>query len=74
MTTFYRDSLSERLFPFVLEKILSACDICKLRSPSFGTTTVLYITPTNNFSMQELVLQDHKQKLYKTCPHCKKDT
>ena len=28
------------------------CDICGLRSPSFET-------PTNNASMQELVLQDH---------------
>ena len=73
IATFYRDSLSGRLFSFVLEKYI-VCDICGLISPSFERTSLLYITPTNNASLQELVLQDHKQKLYKTCSCCKKDT
>ena len=70
---YFRDSLSERLFSFVLVKYI-VCDICGLRSPTFETNTVLSITPTNNASMPELLLQDHKQKLYKTCSRCKKDT
>ena len=37
-------------------------DICGLRSHSFQTTTVLNITPNDNASMQDLVLQDHKLK------------
>ena len=62
MATFYRDSLSELLF-FISEIFISLifhCDICGLRSLSFKTTTVLYITPTNNASVQKLVSQDHK--------------
>ena len=50
------------------------CDVCGRRSLSFESTSVLYITPTNNASAQELVWQDHKQKLYKNCFRCKKDT
>ena len=58
--------LSERLFSFVLENRLSAIyadwDLHHLKR------ILLYIckTPTNNAPMPELVLQDHKQKLYKT--------
>ena len=59
MATFGSNSLSERFISFVLEKYI-VCDICRPRSPSFETTTVLYITPTNNASMEILV------KLYMT--------
>ena len=58
-------SLSEHLFSFILEFMW--------RSPSFEPTTDLYIIPVNNASMQELVLQEHKQKLLKTCSCCKRD-
>ena len=68
-----RDSLSEVLFSFILEKYI-VCDLCALRSPSFEPTTILHVTPMDNASMQDLVLQEHKQKLYKTCSCCKKDT
>ena len=71
MATSYRDSLSGHLFPFILQKYI-VCSVCELRSPSFEMTTVFYKTPTNNASMQELVLQDHQQKLYKTCSRCKR--
>ena len=61
MATFYRDSLFECLFSLVPEKYI-VCHICGPRS-SLETATALYITPTNNASMQALVLQGHKQKL-----------
>ena len=35
---------------------------------------LFYITPTDNASMQGLVLQEHKLRLCKTCSCCKKDT
>ena len=34
-----------------------------MKSPAFETTSLLYVTPT-----------EHKQKLYKTCSCCGKDT
>ena len=34
--------------------------------PSFKSTSALYMTPTKA-SMQELTIQEHKEKLYKTC-------
>ena len=73
MASSYRDSLSALLPSFVLEKNI-VCAVCGLRSPSFEFINILYISPTNNASMQELVMQDqdHKQKLYKTCSQCKK--
>ena len=43
-------------------------------SPLFEPTNVLYITPTDNASMQELVMQKHGYKLYQTCSRYKKDT
>ena len=55
MATFYRDSLPEFLFSFVLEKYI-VCDVCGLRPASFETSTVSYISPTNDASVQELVL------------------
>ena len=41
---------------------------------AFETTSLLYVTPTNSTSMQELLMQEHKQKLYKTCSCCGRDT
>ena len=38
-------SLSDILFSFVLEKYI-VCDVCGLRSPSFESSSVLYISPT----------------------------
>ena len=37
-----------------------------MKSPTFETTSLLYVTPTDSTSMQELLLQEHKQKLCKT--------
>ena len=54
-------SLSETLFSFMLEKYI-VCDACGLRSPSFESSSVLYITPTCTSSMQELIKQGMKQK------------
>ena len=59
-------SFSEHLFSFVLEKY-TICDICTMKSPAFETTSLLYVTPTDFTSIQELLMQEHKQKLYKTC-------
>ena len=66
-------SLSEILFSFILEKHIF-CDACGLRSPSFESSSVLYITPTCTFSMQELIKQGMGQKLEKSCFRCKKNT
>ena len=66
-------SLSEILFSFMLEKYI-VCDACGLRSPSFESISVLYITPTCTSSMQELIKQGMKQKLEKSCFRCKKNT
>ena len=33
-----------------------------MKSPTFETTSLLYFTPTDSTSMQELLLQEHKQK------------
>ena len=54
----------------MLEKHI-ACDACRLRSPSFESSSVLYITPTCTSSMQELIKQGMKQKLQKSCFRCK---
>ena len=66
-------SLSEILFSFMLEKYI-VCDACGLRSPSFESSSVLYITPTWTSSMQELIKQGMKQKVEKSCFRCKKNT
>ena len=68
-----KGSFSELLFSFVLEKY-TICDICTMKSPAFETTSLLYVTPTDSSSMQELLMQEHKQKLYKTCSCCGRDT
>ena len=49
-------SLSDILFSFVLE-IYIVCDVCGLRSPSFESSIVLYISPTDTSSMQNLILE-----------------
>ena len=33
-----------------------------MNSPAFEATSLPYVTPTNSTSMQELLLQEHKQK------------
>ena len=43
-------------YSFVLEKYI-VYDVCKLRSPSVESSSVLYITPTYTSFMQDLVLQ-----------------
>ena len=68
-----KGSFSELLFSFALEKC-TICDICTMKSPAFETTSLLYVTPTDSSSMQELLMQEHKQKLYKTCSCCGRDT
>ena len=65
-------SLSEILFSFMLEKILSAMHVDW--DPPHLSSSVLYITPTRTSSMQELIKQGMKQKLEKSCFRCKKNT
>ena len=55
-------SLSDILFSFVLEKYI-VFDFCGLRYPSFESSTVLYISPTDTSSMQNLILQALQQEL-----------
>ena len=57
-------SLSDILFSFVLEKYI-VCDVCGLRSPSFESSSVLYISPTDTSSIQNLLLEGLQQKLQK---------
>ena len=45
-----------------------------MKSPVFETTSFLYVTPTDSTSMQELLMQEHKQKIYETCSCCGRDT
>ena len=66
-------SLSDILFSYVLEKYI-VCDVCGLRSPSFESSSVLYITPTNTSSMQDLILQGMQQLLPKSSSRCNKNT
>ena len=66
-------SLSEISFSFMLEKYI-VCDACGLRSPSFESSSVLYITLTYTSSMQELIIQGMQQKLEKSFFLCKKNT
>ena len=68
-----KGSFSELLFSFVLGKY-TICDKVTMKSPAFETTSLLYVTPTDSSSMQELLMQEHKQKLYKTCSCCGRDT
>ena len=66
-------SLSDILFSFVVAKYI-VCDVCGLRSPSFESSSVLYISPTDTSSMLNLILQELHQKLQKSCSRCKKNT
>ena len=66
-------SLSHILFSFVLEKYI-VCDVCGLRPPSFESSSVLYISPTDTSSRQNLILQELRQKLQKSCSRCNKNT
>ena len=68
-----KGSFSELLFSFVLEKHI-ICDICTVKYPAFETSSLLYVTPTHCTSMQGLLMQEPKQKLYKTCSCCGRDT
>ena len=45
-----------------------------VRSPSFQSNTVLYITLINNASLLELVMQGLEEKLEKSCFQCKRNT
>ena len=49
-------SLSDILFSFVLEKCI-VCDVCGLRPPSFESSSMFYISPTDTSSMKNLILQ-----------------
>ena len=55
-------SLYDILFSFISEKYI-VCDACGLRSPSFESCSVLYITLSYSSSMQELIVQGMQQKL-----------
>ena len=66
-------SLSDIVFSFVSEKCIF-CDVRGLRSPSFESSRVLYISPTDTSSMQNLILQGLQQKWQKSCYRCKKNT
>ena len=66
-------SLSDILFSFVLEKYIG-CEVCGLKSPSFESSSVLYISPTDTSSMQNLILEGLQQKLQKSCFRCNKNT
>ena len=49
--------LPDILFSFVLEKYI-VCDVCGLRSPSFESSSVLYISPTDTSPMQTCFYKD----------------
>ena len=66
-------SLSDLLFSFVLEKYI-VCEVCGLSSPSFESSSLLHISPTNTPSMQNLILEGLQQKLQKSCSRCNKNT
>ena len=57
-----KGSFSELIFSFVLEKYI-ICDICTVKSPAFETTSLLYVTPTDCTSMQELLMQEHTKRI-----------
>ena len=66
-------SLSDILFSFMLEKHI-VCDVCRLRSPSFESSSVLYITPTYTSSVQDSILQGVQQKLEKASSRYNENT
>ena len=66
-------SLSEILLSFMVDKCI-VFDACELRSPSFDSSSVLYITPTLTSPMQEIIMQEMQQKLVNSCFRYKKNT
>ena len=66
-------SLSDILFSFVLEKYI-VCDVCWMRFPSCESSSVLYISPADTSSRQNLILHGLQQKLQKSCSRCNKNT
>ena len=66
-------SLSDILFSFVLEKYI-VCDVCGLRSPSFESSSVLYISLTDTSYIKNVILLGLQQKLHKSCSRCNKNT
>ena len=64
-------SLYDILFSFVLEKYI-VCGVFGLRSPSFESSSVVYIISTETSSMQDLTVQGVQQKLQKICSRCNK--
>ena len=50
------------------------CDACGLRFPSFESSSVLYISPTDTSSTQNLILEGLQQKLQKSRSRCNKNT
>ena len=56
---------------FMLEKYI-VCNECGLRSPSFESSSVLYITPTYTSSMQELRMQAMQQNRKVLLPDLKR--
>ena len=61
------------LFSLVLEQY-TVCDVCGLRSPSFQSNSVLYITNIDDTSLRELVMQELEGRLGKSCFKCKRNT
>ena len=61
-------------FIFINVKKYIVCDACGLRSPSFESGSVLYITPTYIPPIQELIMQEMQQKLEMSRFRCKKNT
>ena len=66
-------SLSDIMFSFVLENILSAMYV-DWGPPSFESSSGLYISPTDASSMQNLILEGLQHKLQKFCSRCNKNT
>ena len=50
------------------------CDVCAVRSPSFQSNNVLYITVMNDASLQELMMQGLDGRLETLCFQCKRNT
>ena len=70
-TTYHMgNSLSDILLSFVSEKDI-VCDVCGQRSLSFESSSVLYISPTETSSMQNVILQlsTSNQAIYYNIPN-----
>ena len=60
-TTSYDGCLSDDLFFFILEQYM-ICDTYGVKSPSFQSSSVLYIIIVINGSLQELVMQGLEER------------